>query len=273
MPTMTFDFGGKRAFISGSTSGIGAATARLLAASGASVCIHGRNRERAERVRDEIREQGGHAIVALGALDSAEDMARVGEVVQAELGGVDILVCNAAESQPFSADWLATPVDDWLKNYNHNVGGTVRLLQAFVPGMKARGHGRVILIGSTASFAPTTAFPTYGPSKAALANVMVNLSEVLANTGITVNTVSPGAVLTETMASNLRPIAAGEGWTETDLDVIERRLVAEKWPNSVGRMGRAEEIAATIAFVASEEAGYMTGTNIRVNGGEKLALH
>ncbi len=273
MRSMTFDFSGKRAFISGSTSGIGAATARLLAASGASVCIHGRNRERAELVRDGIRAQGGHAIIALGAVDSAEDMARVEETVNAEFGGVDILVCNAGEAQPFAADWLGTPVDEWLKNYGYNVGGTVRLLQFFVPGMKARGHGRVILIGSTSFFSPTIEFPTYGPSKAALANVMVNLSQVLSNTGITVNMVSPGAVLTETMASNLRPIAAGEGWTDTDLEVIERRLVAEKWPNSVGRMGRAEEIAATIAFVASEEAGYMTGANIRVNGGERVVLH
>lgn len=106
-----------------------------------------------------------------------------------------------------------------------------------------------------------------------MTNMMLNLSSVLANTGITVNMVSPGSVLTETMRSNLAPLAAAQGWEDTDPEVVERRLIAEKWPNSIGRMGRPEEIAATIAFAASDEAAFMTGSNIRVNGGEKPSVH
>jgi len=273
MSTMKFDFRGKRAFVSGSTSGIGAAITRLLAQSGAAVVIHGRNAERAERMRAEIEAKGGTAVIALGAIDNARDMARIVSMADDALGGIDILVCNAGEAQPFSPDWFSTPPEDWLTNYDRNVGGTVRMIQAFVPGMKERGHGRVILIGSTAYYAPVPDFPAYGPAKAALINIMVNLCQVLSNTGVTVNTVSPGSVLTETMAANLKPMSAAQGWSETDDQVIERRLVAEKWPNAVGRMGRPEEIAATVAFVASDEAAFMTGANIRVNGGEKPSLH
>lgn len=273
MPNMKFDFRGKRAFVSGSTSGIGAAIARLLADSGAAVVIHGRNQERADRMKADIEAKGGTAVIALGALDNAEDMARIAKTANDALGGIDILVCNAGESQPFSPDWFAVPVEAWLTNYDRNIGGTVRMLQSFVPGMKERGQGRIVLIGSTAYYTPVSDFPAYGPAKAALTNMMVNLCHVLANTGVTINTISPGSVLTETMASNLAPMAEAQGWTDTDPEIIERRLVAEKWPNAVGRMGRSEEIAATVAFIASEEAAFMTGANIRVNGGEKPSLH
>ena len=273
LPMTKFDHAGKRVFVSGSTSGIGKATALLFAASGARVVIHGRDRARAEAVCARINEDGGEAIAVLGSMDSDEDASRIAAEVGAALGGIDILVCNAGDAQPFSPDWFGVEPAAWLRNYDRNVLGSVRLIHAFVPGMRERQWGRVILIGSSAYFTPITDFPAYGPSKAALANMMVNLTEVLANSGVTVNTISPGSVLTETMAANLQVMADAEGWDETEPAVIERRLIAEKWPNAAGRMGRPEEIAATAAFVASEEAAYMSGAHIRVNGGEKPSLH
>lgn len=268
-----FDFSGKRVLVSGSSSGIGAATARLFAASGASVVIHGRNADRAAALQDEIRAAGGTAIVALGSLDSDAGAANIAREVEAALGGIDILVSNAGDSQPYTTDWFAAPTEAWLNSYNSNVGGTVRLAKAFVPAMRSRRWGRIVLIGSSAYYLPIPDFPTYGPAKAALANVMVNMTKVLDGTGVTVNMVSPGSVLTETMQANLLPMAQAEGWSEIDPIAIERRLVAEKWPNAAGRMGRPEEIAATVAFVASEEAAYMIGAHIRVNGGENPSLH
>lgn len=268
-----FDFSGKRVLVSGSTSGIGAATLRLFAESGARVAIHGRDADRAAALQEAIRTAGGEAIVALGSLDSDAQAAGIARQVEAAFGGIDILVSNAGDSRPFSADWFAVSTEEWLNTYNSNVGGAVRLVNAFVPGMRDRGWGRVILVGSSAYYLPIPDFPTYGPAKAALANVMVNMTKVLGGTGVTVNMVSPGSVLTETMQASLPVLARGEGWSESDPLVIERRLIAEKWPNAVGRMGRPEEIAATVAFVASDEAGYMTGAHIRVNGGEQPSLH
>jgi NAD(P)-dependent dehydrogenase (short-subunit alcohol dehydrogenase family) len=273
MDRIKFDFSGKRVLVSGSTSGIGAATARLFGQSGATVVVHGRNADRAEAMADQIRAAGGTAIVALGALDDDAECQAIAKSVNEQIGGIDILVCNAADHQPYSPDWFAVPASAWLTTYDRNVGGSVRLVQSFVPAMRDRGWGRIILIGSSAYFTPITDFPTYGPSKAATANMMINLTTVLAGTGVTVNTISPGSVLTETMRSNLQRMAEGNGWDESDPEVIERRLVAERWPNAVGRMGRPEEIAAAVAFVASEEAGFMTGAHIRINGGERPSLH
>lgn len=268
-----FDHSGKRVLVSGSTSGIGRATAMLFAASGATVVVHGRNQERADDVVAAIKAQGGEGMAVLGSLDSDDDVASMAAQVDAALGGIDVLVCNAGDANPFSPDWFGVPPAEWVSSYDRNVGGAVRLVHAFAPGMRKRGWGRIILIGSSAYYTPITDFPAYGPGKAALANIMINLTSVMANCGVTVNMISPGSVLTETMADNLQMMADAQGWEETDPEVIERRLIAEKWPNSAGRMGRPEELAATVAFVASEEAAYMSGAHIRVNGGEKPSLH
>lgn len=211
--------------------------------------------------------------MALGSLDIDAEAAGVVRQAEAAFGGIDILVNNAGESQPFSTDWFTVSTDDWLRTYNSNVGGGVRLVKAFAPAIRDRSWGRIVFIGSSSYYLPIPDFPTYGPAKAALTNVMINLTKVLAGSDVTVNMVSPGSVLTETMRSNLLPLAHGAGWSDTDPLVIERRLIAEKWPNAVGRMGRPEEIAATVAFVASEEAAFMTEARIRVNGGEQASFH
>lgn len=268
-----FDHSGKRVFVSGSTSGIGRAMVLLFAASGARVVVHGRDAERAGKVVEEIEAQGGEAMAVLGSLDSDEDFTRIAQEVEAGFGGIDICICNAGDAQPYSSNWFDVPPADWMGNFDRNVGGAVRIAHAFVPGMRERGWGRLILIASSAYYTPIPDFPAYGPSKAALISIMVNLTQVLANTGITVNAISPGAIRTETLTANMPDIAAAQGWEETDLDVIERRLMSENWPNSVSRMGRPEEIAAAAAFVASEDAGFMNGANIRINGGERLSFH
>ena len=268
-----FDLTGKRALVSGSSSGIGAAIARMLAASGAQVVVHGRDRVRTEQVAQAIVDAGGVALAVTGDLGSDAAVAAIAEIVHAAWGGIDIVVSNAGDAQPFSPDWFAVPPERWVESYNRNVVAAVRLTQAFVPAMRERGWGRVIVIGSNAYTKPTLDFPAYAPGKAALVNVVLGLARVLANTGVTANIISPGAVLTETMASNLLPLAQAQGWPDTDPAAIEHRLVTEKWVNCVGRMGRVDDIAAAVAFVASDMASYMTGANIRIDGGEAISMH
>ncbi len=268
-----FDLTGKRAFVSGSSSGIGAAIARALGAAGARVVVHGRDGPRTEAVVAEINGAGGEAMPVIGDVGSDDDVAAIGAAVEAAWGGIDILVSNAGDAQPFSPDWFAVPPEDWVASYNRNVVAAVRLVQRFVPPMRDRGWGRVILIGSNAYTKPTIDFPAYAPGKAALVNIAIGLARVLGNTGVTSNIISPGAVLTETMQSNLVPLAQAQGWADTDPAAIEHRLVTEKWVNQVGRMGRVEDIASAVAFVASDMAGYMTGANIRIDGGEAISMH
>lgn len=273
MDTAHFSLQNRRIFISGSSSGIGAATAKMAAERGARVIVHGRDRERTEGVAAEIVASGGEAIALIADISSDAEVNAMAAEVHDRFGGIDILVSNAGDANPFSSDWFAVSPDDWLASYNRNVVAAVRLTQHFVPGMRERGWGRVILIGSNAYTRPPVDFPAYPPGKAALVNLAISLAKVLSNTGVTANIVSPGGVMTETLASNLLPMAQAMGWTDTDPAVIERRLTTEKWPNLVGRLARPEEIAATILFVASDMAGYMTGSNIRIDGGDGLSMH
>jgi 3-oxoacyl-[acyl-carrier protein] reductase len=270
---MQIDLAGKRALVSGSTSGIGAGTAELLAECGATVVVHGRDRSRAEKVVSKITHKGGKAFAVLADLCSETAVSNLISEVTANIGGIDILVNNAGDAGPFTEDWFATDPAAWLSTYDRNVVSAIRLIRGFVPGMRERKWGRVINVGSGAYVNAITDFPAYGPSKAAMVNMTVNLARALAGTGVTANLVTPGAILTEAMKSNLVPIAQGLGWMETDPDILERRLATEKWPNNVGHMGRPMDVAANVAFLASDYSKYMSGSNLRVDGGEASSFH
>lgn len=264
---------GKRALVTGSTSGIGAATAKLLASEGAHVVVHGRNAERAAIVKAEIEAAGGAAALALGDLGKDDSAGDALKAALAAFGGIDILVNNLGHYEPFAPVWTDATPAEWAITYESNVIAAVRAIQAVLPGMKEVGWGRVINIASGAYSLPPPEFPTYGPSKAALVNLSVSLARAVPLTGITVNTVSPGNVLTEAMKRNLPQIGEAAGWPETDISDIEKRFVSEKWPSPVGRMGRTEEIAALIAFLASTHSGYITGANYRIDGGSNATLN
>lgn len=264
---------GKRAMVTGSTSGIGAATARMLAAEGALVVVHGRNAERAEAVRADIERAGGQAAVALGDLGNDRDAQVATDAALAAFGGIDILVNNLGQFEPFAPVWTDATPAEFAATYEANVIAAVRTIRAALPGMKERGWGRIINISSGAYTQPPPDFPTYGPSKAALVNLSVGLARSLPNTGITVNTISPGNVLTEAMKDNLPKIGAAAGWPETGIEAIEQRFVAERWPSPAGRMGRVDEIAALICFLASRHSAYITGTNYRIDGGAHATLN
>ncbi|MGI4792737.1 MAG: SDR family NAD(P)-dependent oxidoreductase [Janthinobacterium lividum] len=253
--------------MTGSTSGIGAATARRLAAEGARVVVHGRSADRAHDVAADIRAAGGDAIVVLGDLGSDAGAALIVREIEASFGGIDILVNNLGDAGAQKDDWFSVDPDGWAEAYNVNVLSCVRTVRAFVPGMKAAGWGRVVNIASGAYATPPPDFPAYGPAKAALVNLGVSLSKSLSCTGITVNTVSPGLVLTDAMRTILPQIGRSRGWEETDLAGLETRFVRDMWPNLIGRTGRPEEIAALIAYVASDLAGYTNGANFRIDGG------
>lgn len=269
---MNLGIEGKRALVTGSTSGIGAATAKMLAEEGVRVVINGRNADRAEAVRAAIVASGGTAAIALGDLSTDDGAEAVMQAALGAFGGIDILINNLGQYEPFAPVWSDATPAQWAATYEANVIAAVRTIRASVAGMKAAGWGRIINIASGAYTEPPPEFPTYGPSKAALVNLSVGLAKSLADTGITVNTVSPGNVLTEALKSNLPIIGKANGWEETDIDTLERRF-AKQWRSLVSRTGRVEEIAAVICFVASQHASYITGTNYRVDGGSHATLN
>ncbi len=274
---MELELHGKRALVTGSNSGIGAGTAMTLAAEGVTVVIHGRDSQRCEEVASQIRRAGGHAHVATGDLATEAGCARVRDIVMSELGGVDILVNNAggrASSQrkddqtgPMNEAWLETSWSDWLWTFEQNVGAAVRLIKAFVPGMQQRGWGRVINIASSSATQTEPDLSDYQAAKAAMVNSTSSLAKTLAHTGITVNTVSPGTILTPSVKSYFRVWAEQLGWSD-EWDEIERRFVHEKIPIAADHFGQPEDIGRVVTLLASPLSHYMTGANYRVDGGQ-----
>ena len=257
----------KRVLVTGSSSGIGAATAKLLAAEGAAVVVHGRNEKGARRVAEEITQAGGRAAVALGDLASDAEAAEVTRQALAAFGGgIDILVNNAG-AFPDGNWWNITPAQ-WMETYNGNVVSMVRMVQAIVPGMKERKWGRVIQIASCVGVAPFAGgAPHYAATKSANILFSVSLSKELANTGITVNTVSPGPILTEGAKALFLERGKQQGWGD-DWESIEPKIVEHMFGDlAVSRFGKPEEIAAAVAFLTGPQAAFITGADLRVDGG------
>ncbi|SNS73223.1 NAD(P)-dependent dehydrogenase, short-chain alcohol dehydrogenase family [Sphingomonas laterariae] len=259
---------GKTALVTGASGGIGAATAIRLASEGAVVVCHGRNEGRTVATAEAIRAQGGTAHVVIGELSGDAGPAAIVDATRAAVSDVDILVNNAGGESAGggTAGWFDTSPADWLATYDSNVGSMIRLIHAFTSAMRERRWGRLIQLSSGVVDVSMPIIPDYQGAKAAIRNLTVSLSKALSGTGITANSVSPGFVLTD----GNRPWIIGMaerngitgGWEE-----IERWAVRKFVPNHSGRLGRPEDIANTIAFLADPASDYVNGTDILVDGG------
>ena len=262
---MDLRLAGKRALVTGSSSGIGEAIVKLLAGEGVAVVVHGRDEGRANAVAQAIRAEGGKAEVALGDLttDAGADA-----VATAALAGgpLDILVNNAG-AVGFFLSWTEATTANWTQTYNTNVISAVRMIQRLVPQMREQHWGRVIQIGGGLSQQPGPTGSYYNASLAARHNLAVSLARELKETGVTSNVVAPGAILVETMQAMLTQMAQAHGWGGETWEEIEHNATQAIAPNDVGRFGRPEEIAAAVAYLASPVADYVSGATIRVDGG------
>ena len=262
---MELHLNGKRALVTGSTSGIGESIAKVLAREGASVVVHGRRPEEAARVVGDIEREGGRAVAVTGDVSSDEGVERIVGGVEAA-GGIDILVNNAGLWD--GRGWSEVAPAEWAKLFDTNVMSAVRLIHAFLPRFKKAGWGRFIQMASGVASSPPFGGrePHYAMSKAALVNLTVSLAKELAGSGVTSNAISPGIILTAPIQKHFEAFAKTQGWG-TDWPTIEKRLVTQIFHNPSGRMGRPEEIANLVAFVASPLADFIQGANLHVDGG------
>jgi NAD(P)-dependent dehydrogenase (short-subunit alcohol dehydrogenase family) len=256
----------KVALVTGSSSGIGASIAETLAREGAVVIVHGRNAERTKRVADKINKEGGKAFAVIGDLAEEAGAKAVVEGALKAAGRIDILVNNAGGSDVAPITWESGSLDDWKEKFEQNFFSAVRILQAVLPQMKNLGWGRVVQISTVLATQPETYLVDYAAAKAAMNNATVSLAKEFAKFGVTVNTVSPGPIVTPAFERVARSVAEANGWGD-DWDEIEKKFVEESVPTQVGRAGRVEEIASAVAFLASPLAGFITGANLRVDGG------
>jgi len=259
---------GKRALVTGSSSGLGEAIAIMLATEGAEVIIHGRDEQRTQSVRDKINQSGGKAEYALGDLGTDEGADRVVKAALAN-GPIDILINNAGVYH--GQAWMDVTGKEWLDIYNTNVVSGIRMVQRLLPQMRQLGWGRIVQIGSIAAIQPIAIQPDYNAAMAARHNFTVSLARELKGSGITSNTVAPGAMLVESVKSLILGMAAQNNWGE-DWDEIEKNAAALFVQNDSGRFGKPEEVAGAVAYLMSSYADHVTGSIIRVDGGQTLSV-
>jgi NAD(P)-dependent dehydrogenase (short-subunit alcohol dehydrogenase family) len=259
---MDLGLNGKRALVTGATSGIGAACALLLAAEGVRVVVHGRNAERANAVAEQIRAAGGEAAIALGDVATEEGAEGAAQAALAHWGGVDILVNNAGGPTSPAGNWKQDAAV-WTATFELNVLSAVRMVRRCTPGMRENRWGRIIQIASMSADRPGVGIPDYSMAKSTLPVLSVSLAKELSGTGITVNTVTPGLVVTQVLRGYFmsQPENAGKDWAE-----IEAGL-ARNWNSLVGGIAKPEDVAALVAFLASSLAWHITGANMRIDGG------
>lgn len=262
---MDLNLHGKRALVTGSSSGIGEAIAKALAREGASVVVHGRKEGEAKRVAETIRKGGSPVAVALGDLATDEGARRVAEVAGDAFDGIDIVVNNAGAF--IEDNWSNLDTALWLELYNRNAVSMVRMVRHFIAPMKERKWGRFIQIASCVATNPMPNAAAYAASKAAVVNLTVSLAKELAGTMATANSISPGVILTPEVERSMQEVAKKEGWSGPP-DEIERRFLSlfGQMPPT-GRLGRVEEVADLATFLASPCADYINGADLRVDGG------
>lgn len=237
----------RRALITGATSGIGRAIAETLAARGAHVLVAGRDTQRGEQVVAAIRAARGHAQFVAADLSSARSVAELAAQSEKLLGGIDILVNNAGI---FSFGATAETSEDAFHNmYAVNVRGPYFLTARLAPGMASRRWGRIVNITTMVAYLGMAGAALYGSSKAALQLLTQAWAAEFGPNGVTVNAVGPGPIRTP----------GTEGMGEA-LEQLGKTVPA-------GRVGTPAEVAAAVAFLISEEAGYVNGTTVSVDGG------
>jgi NAD(P)-dependent dehydrogenase (short-subunit alcohol dehydrogenase family) len=263
---MDLGLAGKRAIVTGSTAGIGLATAELLVREGAQVVINGRTQKRIDAAIAQLRKAVPNAKVegVPADLATAEGCAQLIRSVP----DADILVNNMGIFEPKAFEEISDA--EWLRFFEANVLSGVRLSRHYIKGMRARNFGRVVFVSSESGVQIPTEMIHYGVSKTAQIAVARGLAETLAGTNVTVNSVLPGPTASEGVAGFVAQLAAAQG---KDLAVVEREFFQSARPSSViQRFATTEEVASMIAYVCSTAASATTGAAMRVDGGVVRAI-
>ncbi|MBV8810540.1 MAG: SDR family oxidoreductase [Acidobacteriaceae bacterium] len=256
---MDMQLEGKRAFISGSTTGIGYAIAEALAQEQACVIINGRTKQRVQQAVEALRKRGGdvHGVTAdLGTPRGIEQLLSC-------FPDLDILINNLGIFEPKPFEQISD--EDWLRFFEVNVLSGVRLSRHYLPRMKERGWGRVIFISSESGLQIPSEMIHYGTTKTAQLAVARGLAETLAGTNVTVNSVLPGPTASEGALEFMDRLAASN---QKSRQQFEKEFFENVRPSSIlKRFERPEEIGSVVAFLCSPLASAITGAAIRADGG------
>ena len=248
-------FQGKFAVVTGGGGGIGSAIARRLASEGAHVVVTDVNADAAEAVAQDIRAAGHRASAISADISKGEKCHALVKQVLAEHGAVDVLVNNAGINR--RGNIMAISEDDWDATFSVNLDAMFHLCRAVIPGMKEKGGGAIVNTASQWGLHPAPNHIAYNVSKAAVASFTQNLARDYAPHKIRVNAVCPGEIHTPMLEAGVKR----SGRALADLD----KMVP------YGRIGKPEEVAALVAFLASEEAPFMCGSLVEITGAQAVA--
>lgn len=258
---MHLSINSRTALITGSDRNTGAIIAQRLQDSGAHIILHSNSSDGSAA---KAAQALSNCASVEGDIATAEGCEAVTQQLTALDLKVDILVNNYGTAS--YGKWESAGDEDWLDMYQKNVLSVARLVRALVPDMKTAGWGRIVNLGTIGSHRPGHIMPHYYSAKGALATLGVSLTQELAGSGITVNTVSPGLIHTPDLEAGYRNRAAKKGWGD-DWEDILAHIVAEDFPNPCQRLATREEVADLVMFLCSENAGFINGQNIRIDGG------
>jgi 3-oxoacyl-[acyl-carrier protein] reductase len=257
---------GRRAIVTGGSSGIGFETARQFLEEGVRVLVTGRDAAKLSRARDKLAERTGgevHAVVA--DMTKEADIVKMVETAKEKLGGVDILVNNAGTM--YSGRFAAFNDDDMKKQLDTKLFGFLRAIRAVYPMMKAQKWGRIVNTIGGAGKEPDPYMLGSGMTNSALLNLTKSLSTEFGADNVLVNAICPGWVDTDLWRMNAQGLQK-ELNVQTEEEA--RRLAAKK--NALGRMGKPAELADATVFLCSERASYITGVALNLDGGRLKGL-
>ncbi|MDB5453037.1 MAG: 3-oxoacyl-[acyl-carrier-protein] reductase [Caulobacteraceae bacterium] len=259
---------GKRALVTGSSSGIGVGIAQVLLEEGCDVVVHGRQVEKTQAVADSLKHLG-NVKVALGDLALKDGADNAAKMALEAFGGLDILINNAGGNGTSDhVGFFNISPEEWAETHASNIISTVNMIHRITPQMKELGWGRIVQISSFAAHSNTGTIPAYTATKSALLNMTLGLAKTLKHTGITVNAVSPGIIETERLDNYFYSIAAQQGFTgpERRREAIDW-LLANVMPQTVKRLGTPDDVGRMVAYVCSPAADFVSAANLRIDGG------
>lgn len=247
------DLKGKVVLVTGSSKALGAETARQFALSGAKVVVNGRDEQAIERVAVSIRAEGGECIGVAADVTSSPELSRLQETIRDRFGEVSVLAAFAGGmGNPVPV--LDITEDQWRKTIEADLNSKFLTVKTFVPAMKARGHGNIILMSSAAGRLVSQASAAYGAAEAGTLMLMRHLAQELGPFGIRSNAIAPSIVRNEKL--------------DRFMPAEMQAKVAETLP--LRRIGTPEDVAQAALFLASDASAWITGHALDVNGGKLM---